>query len=75
MNIPSRSLVVGNPAKIIKQVSDEMLAWKSQGTALYQKLPADCYATLRECEPLRIVPKDRKKQDDTYKIWKQSNKE
>src|SRR6478672_11135060 len=29
--IPSRSLVVGNPAKIIKEVSDEMIAWKTKG--------------------------------------------
>ena len=27
MEIPERSLVVGNPAKIIKQVSDEMIGW------------------------------------------------
>lgn len=38
--IPARSLVAGNPGKIIKQVSDEMIAWKTKGTALYQSLPA-----------------------------------
>src|SRR5258705_7253801 len=32
--IPPRSLVVGNPAKIIKQVSDEMITWKTKGTYL-----------------------------------------
>src|SRR5947207_7586970 len=36
--IPSRSLVAGNPGKIIKAVSDEMIAWKTTGTALYQAL-------------------------------------
>src|SRR5262245_52042926 len=41
MKIPRRSLVVGNPAKIIKEVSDEMIAWKTQGTRLYQQLPAE----------------------------------
>src|ERR1043165_8359897 len=41
--IPPRSLVVGNPGKIIKQVSDEMIDWKTKGTRLYQQLPADCY--------------------------------
>lgn len=44
--IPKRSLVVGNPAKVIKQVSDEMIAWKTKGTQLYQQLPADCHANL-----------------------------
>ena len=36
--IPKRSLVVGNPGKIIKQVSDEMIDWKTAGTQLYQQL-------------------------------------
>ena len=54
--IPRRSLVVGNPSKIIKQVSDEMLDWKTKGTALYQRLPGECYASLKACEPLREVP-------------------
>ena len=51
--VAPRSLLVGNPAKVIKEVSDEMIAWKTQGTALYQQLPAQCYATLKPCEPLR----------------------
>ncbi|WP_420574880.1 transferase hexapeptide repeat family protein [Kordia sp.] len=64
--IPGRSLVVGNPAKVIKQVSDEMIAWKTKGTQLYQQLPADCHETLREVEPLREVPKDRPTQEAFY---------
>ena len=51
--IPPRSLIAGNPAKIIRQVSEEMLAWKTEGTKLYQQLPQQCYATLKPCEPLR----------------------
>lgn len=65
--IPKRSLVVGNPAKIIKQVSDEMIAWKTKGTQLYQQLPADCHESLREVEPLREVPKNRPTQEAFYK--------
>ena len=74
MQIPNRSVVVGNPAKIIKEVSQQMIDWKTQGTKLYQQLPADCYNTLRECEPLREVPLDRKKQEDFYRIWKDIKK-
>lgn len=70
MIIPERKIVVGNPAKIIKDVSDEMIAWKTKGTQLYQQLPGECYATLKPCEPLREVPKDRPKQQDIYKTWK-----
>jgi carbonic anhydrase/acetyltransferase-like protein (isoleucine patch superfamily) len=51
--IPARSVVVGNPAKIIRQVSDEMVAWKTEGTRLYQQLPQQCFDTLQPCEPLR----------------------
>lgn len=68
--IPARSLLVGNPAKIIRTVSDEMIAWKSKGTELYQQLPLDCYQTLVECEPLREIPAERDKQENTYKTWK-----
>ncbi|MHA7842614.1 MAG: acyltransferase [Winogradskyella sp.] len=64
--IPQRSLVVGNPAKVVKQVSDEMIAWKTKGTKLYQQLPKDCQETLKEVEPLREVPKDRIVQENTY---------
>ncbi|WP_121352615.1 acyltransferase [Flavisolibacter nicotianae] len=50
--IPPRSLVVGNPSKIIRQVSDEMIAWKTEGTRLYQALPRQCHQSLIPCEPL-----------------------
>jgi phenylacetic acid degradation protein len=69
MIIPPRKVVVGNPAKVIKDVSDEMLEWKTQGTSLYQKLPADCYASLKPCEPLGEIPTDRKKQENIYATW------
>ena len=51
MKIPPRSVVVGNPAKIVKQVSDEMLEWKSKGTALYQTLPEDLKKTMKAVKP------------------------
>lgn len=66
MQIPARSLVVGNPAKIIKQVSDEMMQWKTAGTKLYQRLPADCQESMQEVNPLREIPKNRPTQEDFY---------
>ncbi|WP_421878658.1 transferase hexapeptide repeat family protein [Marinoscillum sp.] len=57
--IPRRSLVVGNPGKVIKEVSDEMIHWKTEGTKIYQKLPMYCYATLKEVEPLREANQER----------------
>lgn len=67
--IPARSLVAGNPARIIKEVSDEMLAWKTKGTALYQKLPSECYQSLQPVEPLREMPLFRPKQEKLYEVW------
>ena len=61
--IPNRSVVVGNPAKIVKAVTDDMLTWKTEGTAWYQRLPQDCRDGLREVEPLREVPANRPVQD------------
>jgi phenylacetic acid degradation protein len=72
MQIPPRSVVVGNPAKVVKQVSDEMLAWKTDGTALYQALPARLHASLRPCEPLREVPAGRSAQQMSYRTWKET---
>ncbi len=67
--IPDRKVVVGNPAKIVKDVSDEMLKWKTEGTGWYQRLPQNLHETLKECEPLREVPEDRKDQESEYKTW------
>lgn len=68
--VPKRSLLVGNPAKIIKQVSDEMIAWKTEGTGLYQELPEQCKHTLREVEPLRSAEPNRKEQSKIYQRFK-----
>ena len=62
-----RQLILGNPAKAIKEVSDEMIAWKTAGTRLYQQLPSDCRESLNEVAPLREIPKERPAQEDFYK--------
>jgi carbonic anhydrase/acetyltransferase-like protein (isoleucine patch superfamily) len=72
MIIPDRKIVSGNPAVIRKDVSDEMMEWKTRGTALYQNLPYEMQQTWKPCEPLREPEPDRPKQQDIYKTWKQS---
>jgi phenylacetic acid degradation protein len=72
--IPARSVVVGNPAKIVKQVSDEMIEWKTEGTKLYQQLPKDMLHNWQECEPLREVPQNLKVQGGGYKSWNESDR-
>lgn len=64
-----RSLIVGNPAKVVKQVSDKMLAWKTKGTQLYQTLPADCHQYLRETEALQTIPENRPNQESLFQTW------
>ena len=70
----NRQVIVGNPAKAIKEVSDDMLEWKTKGTGLYQQLPADCKATLKPCEPLRRMPAFRPQQQEEYKTWQKTKK-
>jgi carbonic anhydrase/acetyltransferase-like protein (isoleucine patch superfamily) len=70
MRIPPRKVVVGNPARIVKDVTDAMIAWKSEGTRLYQQLPAQLRRSLKPCEPLREVPADRAKQAMSYRTWR-----
>jgi carbonic anhydrase/acetyltransferase-like protein (isoleucine patch superfamily) len=69
MIIPERKVVVGNPAKIVKDVSDEMLEWKTKGTALYQALPGAMRESWKEVEPLREVPADRPTQAAVLQTW------
>lgn len=68
--IPERSLVAGNPAKILKQVSDEMIAWKSEGTEIYRQLPSDMFNYLKPCEPLREIPKNLNIPKKNYKPFR-----
>ena len=60
MNIPNRKIVVGNPAIIKGEVSDEMISWKTKGTELYQDLPQECYTLMKVCEPLKEIEKKEK---------------
>lgn len=70
--IPDRSIAVGNPAKVVKEVTDEMAAWKTQGTKLYQSLPMQLHESLKETEPLRSVPENRPAIDMDYQSWRKS---
>lgn len=69
--IERRSLVVGNPAKKVKDVSDDMIAWKTKGTALYQALPGDCHESLKAVDALKVIPDDRPSQESLYDRWNQ----
>lgn len=67
--IPPRSLVIGNPGKIIKKVSDEMIEWKTKGTRLYQALPEECHKGLHPADPLTEEEENRPAQENLYQTW------
>ena len=64
-----RSLVLGNPAVRKGEVSDEMIAHKNEGTALYQALPMDCHSELVLTEPLTNSPDQRPEAFPTFETW------
>lgn len=70
--VAARSVMAGNPARFIKPVSDEMIQWKTEGTEWYKRLPAECFESLRACDPLREIPAGRKMQDAGYTTWNES---
>ena len=73
MQIPKRKLVVGNPAQIKDDVSDEMIRWKTKGTQLYQELPNECKILMKECDPLSKIEENRKeKQKITFDTWQKT---
>lgn len=59
MKIPPRSLAAGVPAKVIRELSDQEIAWKLEGTQTYQDLTKRCLASMVETEPLTAVEPNR----------------
>lgn len=59
--IPPRSLVVGSPAKVLRELSDDEIAWKAQGTAIYQRLALEAPAKLRPAVALTQAEPDRRR--------------
>jgi phenylacetic acid degradation protein len=74
MQIDARKVVLGNPAKVVKDVTDEMIRWKTEGTKLYQSLPARMRESWREVEPLRELSTNRPDQKALYKTWRETRK-
>lgn len=68
--IPRRTLLAGNPARMIGEVSDAMMAWKTAGTDLYQQLPQWCFDTLQPCEPLRHSTEQQPLRVVNYQVFK-----
>lgn len=61
MEIPPRMLVAGVPAKVMRELSEQEMAWKIEGTQLYQQLARRSLATMVEVEALTAVEPDRRR--------------
>ena len=68
--IPDNHLFAGNPGRIIKEISQEMIEWKTEGTALYQSLPSSCHSSLLPVAPLTSIEDNRPSHEMVYKTWK-----
>ncbi|UMR31212.1 phenylacetic acid degradation protein PaaY [Massilia sp. MB5] len=61
MIIPPRSMVMGTPARVVRQVSDVELKWKMSGTSQYHELAVRSMQTMREVEALTEAEPDRQR--------------
>jgi phenylacetic acid degradation protein len=59
MKVPERTLVGGIPAKVMRELTDQELAWKLEGTETYQELTRRCLRTLQEVAPLAELDANR----------------
>src|SRR5579884_90456 len=57
--IPPRSLVLGVPAKVVRELTAEEIAWKQRGTETYQRLAIRSLETMKAAEPLREIEANR----------------
>jgi phenylacetic acid degradation protein len=74
MKIPPKKVVGGIPARVLKDASDEMIAWKSEGTRLYQTLPERCQKTMRPVISIPESRKGRKQASGGFVTWKETQR-
>ncbi|AIY19231.1 phenylacetic acid degradation protein PaaY [Pimelobacter simplex] len=56
---PARSLVIGSPARVVRELDADQLAWKANAPGVYQALAQRSLATIREVTPLAAEQPDR----------------
>jgi len=57
--VPPRTLYAGIPAKPMRELRDDEIAWKTQGTGVYQHLAQRYRATMSPVEPLSVSEENR----------------
>lgn len=69
-----RLLIAGNPAKVIKEVSDDMIHWKVEGTKVYQQLAKTAHDELIACDAITNKEDQKQLVFLNYKTWNESRK-
>jgi len=64
--VPPRTLAVGMPAKVARELRDDEIGWKGSGTRAYQRLALRYRESYRPCEPLREPEPDRLRVEDIH---------
>jgi len=59
--IPPNSLAVGTPARVTRELTEQEITWKRQGTDIYRQLAAQARESLRPAEPLTQIEEDRRR--------------
>jgi phenylacetic acid degradation protein len=65
MQVPPRSLVAGNPARVVKTFAAEQVTWRNDGDGEYQRLAKAMLAECVECAPLAAPEPDRPRINST----------
>jgi len=56
---PARSLLMGTPAQIVRELAADQIVWRNDGQGEYQQLTREALASLKETAPLAEVEPDR----------------
>lgn len=63
VTVPARHLAAGLPAKILRELTAEEIAWKGEGTGTYHRLVERSHASMVECAPLEAPETNRPRVD------------
>jgi len=65
LKLPEKSMIAGLPAKVMRELSEDEIRWKREGTETYQRLTQRCQASLIEAQPLAAEEANRPRLPDS----------
>lgn len=75
MRAPARSLIAGNPAKVVRTMPTDNIIWKNDGEGEYQRLARQSLFDFIECEPLPEPEPDRRRMSSVARAVRLTSKE